>query len=159
MVNFCGKNNFMKKNETPNIISNNLFEKIKDVKYQILDSDNNLKLILKSQLGEFEIDDFEILKTILKYLDKKSFTFITAYNPKGIIRENDFNIKSNQSLELDLNGYVYLETQTIFQGINDELGYLVFDLSLDKAIILMNKYNQNAIVIGNTKEIRLLINE
>lgn len=154
-----GENNFMKKNVTPNTISYNLFEKIKDVKYQILDSDNNLKLILKSQLGEFEIEDFEILKTILKYLDKKSFTFITAYNPKGINKENDLNIKSNQSLELDLSGYVYLETQTIFQGINDELGYLVFDLPLDKAIIYMNKYNQNAIVIGNTKEIKLLFND
>ena len=142
-----------------NEMPHTLFEKIKDVKYKILDSYLNSQIILNSHFDEFEIDNFELLKTILKYLDKKSFTFITAYNPKGVITDNDLNMKSNQELVLDIKGNLYLEAQSIFEGIEDELGYLVFDLPFDKAIILMDKYNQNAILIGNSKEIKLLFND
>lgn len=139
--------------------SKQLYEIIKDVRYEIIDSWHNNNLINYSENSNFSLNDFQFLKNLLLHFNKKSFVFITGHNSFGIKKDFNFNIQANLKLRNDIANLLYLEVNTIFENNIDENGFLVFDLPFEMMIILMNKYEQNAVIMGNLKEIKLLIND
>jgi hypothetical protein len=52
-----------------------------------------------------------------------------------------------------------LEATSVVDGIDDEMGFIVFDVSFAKSMILLEKYKQNAIFWADKIKTTLLLNE
>jgi hypothetical protein len=79
-----------------------------------------------------------------------SCVFITAYNPYGQVLSNSANAKRNDELAYDLKNselkYFLAEGKHPTGNWRGESSYLILGLTLEEAIKLGNKYQQNAIV-------------
>lgn len=110
--------------------------------YRILDPE----IIIKC--GEFNAS----IDAYMKQIGKRNWTFITASNPKSKQQSAKHNGWSNANLEMDLAKTKCVYTYGIGEAINGdwpgEESFIVFNMSLDTAINLAKKYNQNAILIG-----------
>ena len=92
----------------------------------------------------------------------QSWAIITAFNPRSEVFSRESNVLFNRQLKIDL------EQQTLFYcnvlGIpiegsdwEAEESFFVADITLIDACDLAKKYNQNAIVYGNTSCLPSLI--
>ena len=89
----------------------------------------------------------------------KSCCFITAWNPGKSLSEEENN-KLNKLLAEDLKCYSYFEgigipdATSSYQG---EESFLVFGIDENKAVALMEKYSQNAIVFVRLDDVPILL--
>ena len=99
------------------------------------------------------------LNSFLKEYKFNSWCFITAWNPFSKALSLEENKALNMLLEADLDGY------SIFPGegkdtLGDwppEISFFVGNITREQAIVLGEKYEQNAIVFGMVAELPELI--
>lgn len=98
----------------------------------------------------FRIDGVPYLKDLLNIKTASSAAFITAYNPLG----EELSEESNQKRHKELLAFIKTSSFAYLTGRGcDESGswtpeesILIFNISLQKAKILGNRFEQNAIV-------------
>ena len=105
-------------------------------------------------------------KSLAGYLKKNkhdTYCYITAWNPGSVNKSEKINKKNNLLLAEDLKKYSFfpgLGTPGDGSECSPEESFLVFGIEEDKAIELMNKYGQKAIVYGSTADgARLIYDE
>lgn len=93
------------------------------------------------------------LDIYMRKLGKRSWVFISAANPQSNIQSDQINGWANANLEIDLFNQNYAYTYAIGQDRSGEWpaedSFVVFDISIDDALRLAKKYNQNAILMGH----------
>jgi len=92
------------------------------------------------------------LDLFLKKLGKRNWTFISAANPRSIIQSAKINAWNNTNLEIDLAksgcAYTYAIGEATSGDWPAEESFIVFNMSIETARSLAEKYNQNAILVG-----------
>ncbi len=92
------------------------------------------------------------LDSYLRKLGKRAWTFISAANPRSVIQSTKLNAWNNTNLEIDLSqsgsDYTYAVGKATSGNWPSEESFIVFDMPLDIAITLADKYDQNAILVG-----------
>ncbi len=90
------------------------------------------------------------LEDLYRSLGVNSSVFITAFNPFSKVLTNEENIIRNEALKNELDGIAFRVLKGFGQdpeGLwEKEDSFLAFDISKDEAILLGNKYEQNAIL-------------
>jgi len=81
---------------------------------------------------------------------KKPFAIITAGNPNNTDLSTAENSARNAKLYSELNSSVVLNAKGCYLEHCEE-GYLVYELTLDEALVLGRKYEQVAIFYNDTK--------
>lgn len=93
-----------------------------------------------------------LLDQLLQKLERRSWCFVTAWNPQSKLLSDEENQKRNDKLKESLiqSGYIYYDGL----GIGDdglwppEESFLVIGIDLEDARGLAKKWQQNAIVFG-----------
>jgi hypothetical protein len=91
------------------------------------------------------------------YFDKnntnklKNVGFITAYNNYGIKTNDDINLKNTNILKKHIQKYNYMEAYSIYNGIIDEKGFVIFDIDYSTMDELCHLFHQNAVVYIDDK--------
>jgi len=92
------------------------------------------------------------LDIFLQKLGARNWTFISAANPRSVLQSEQLNAWNNANLEIDLSRTRYAYTYALGIPISGdwppENSFIIFDMPLDEARALSQKYNQNAILIG-----------
>jgi hypothetical protein len=103
----------------------------------------------------------EILQKHLLSNNLKSWAFITAENPRSQSYSDDLNKERNISLEnyLKENNYVFYSGLGVPRDTNwqAEKSYFIHNTTLERAIEIAIKYEQNAFVFGKQNELPDLI--
>ena len=93
-----------------------------------------------------------VMDDYLKKLNFRSWTFISAANPKSVRQSKKINDWNNTNLEIDLarSGctYTYAVANVVSRNLPSENSFVVFDLPLNNALFLARRYSQNSIVVG-----------
>jgi len=114
----------------------------KDTNYIILDPE----ITIICDRRNTDLDQF------MRKLGKRSWTFITAVNPKSILEPAKINAWRNTNLEIDIAQtglhYAYASGEAINGSWPAEPSFVVFDMSLESALNLAHRYDQNAILFG-----------
>ena len=99
----------------------------------------------------FKVDEYSPdLKSLMRFFNKNTAVFITAFNPQS----KKLTLKENQIRNQQLEEEIQLFNLSYIKGDgrcseNDKAGeesYLIFDITQDQAIYLGMNYNQNAII-------------
>ena len=98
------------------------------------------------------------LKTLLFNLNKTEWAYITPYNPFGKSYTDEENEEFFNLMLQDIKDYKYFigEGQGIDTTWPPEKSVLIVGISKAAAIQLGNKYNQNAIVVGEKGDVAKL---
>ena len=129
-------------------MSNGLIEAFEAVEYHVPS--------LKSSFWCNQEVDF--LEYYMNERGYQSCVFITAYNPIGIMNSIAFNTQKTYELLDDSKGFSSLICQTYTDGILEETGFLFFDVSRQKALMLQEKYRQVGIIFyskGKTPQLHI----
>jgi len=114
----------------------------KDTNYIILDPEISIVCDSRNE----DLDQF------MRKLGKRSWTFISAANPRSKVESAKINAWKNTNLEIDIakSGlhYAYAVGEASSGDWPSEPSFVVFDLALDAAMDLAKKYDQNAILVG-----------
>lgn len=104
----------------------------------------DLKLDLVVGGFNMELDHYMLINNY------KSWTVITAYNPKSVVLCEQDNKYNNENLKNDIKNYTFLNIESGSNSDNWEVefGFIIFDLAKVDSIKLGKKYNQNAILFG-----------
>jgi hypothetical protein len=123
---------------------NSLIEAYQNTKYKIFE------LALTIEIGKFnqEID------VLLQKNNSNEWSFITAYNPYSkVVSDEENNIRHDELKELT-KSYKTFEGHGVGEDPTwePEISLFIIGISKKDAIIIGNKYEQNAIVYGQTNQ-------
>ncbi len=82
----------------------------------------------------------------------RSFAILTAWNPNNKPTTNKENSTANKMLKADLSKYEILDSIGKYNDHQEE-SYLVYDISLEDALLLGVKYNQYSIFYNDTMKL------
>ena len=119
---------------------NDLLEAYKNTKYKVFELD----LVI-------EIDKInDNLNQLLKKYSSTEWAFITAFNPYSKVLTQDENIERHNGLKELTNGYIIFEGHGVGEDPTwePELSLLIIGITKEDAILIGNRFEQNAIVIG-----------
>ena len=92
------------------------------------------------------------MDAFLNRIGKRNWAFISGANPRFIIQSGKQNAWNNTNLEIDLSksgcAYTYAVGEAFSGDWPAEDSFIVFNMSLDTARILAQKYDQNDILVG-----------
>ena len=119
---------------------NDLLEAYKNTKYKVFQDD----IVI-------EIDKLnDKLKELLNKYNSTEWAFITAFNPYSKALNQDENIERHNELKELTNSYIIFEGHGVGKDPTwePESSLLIIGITKEDAILIGNKFEQNAIVIG-----------
>lgn len=130
------------------MISQNLINAYKNTTYSFFADDKEINI----RVGEYN----QFLEELLEKFNSKNWIFITAYNPYSCNNVSELENENKQKkLKDELKEYIFFEGAGIAdnQDWQPEKSLFVLNIDIKKADYLMEKYQQNAIVIGSKSKI------
>lgn len=125
---------------------------------------NKFEKLLNENVGEVEESKYSKTATAMRGLRPsiKTIAILTAENPKAIPMSKEFNSEANSQLRDDLRGlkFGYRPTKGSYTSLEDkkkskvptveENSYIVNNISMESAIKLGTKYEQESIIYAET---------
>lgn len=95
-----------------------------------------------------------LVDSLLRAFEKKTYAFITAYNPHSTVQSDEKNAASHLDLckRLMSKGYVFFEGEGCADGWPSEKSVFILGIDKKQAIKLGSAFNQNAILFGKRAE-------
>ena len=121
---------------------NNLLKEYRKTKYKVFDPE----LI-------FEIDKMnDNLSQLLNKYNSSEWAFITAFNPYSKVLNQDENIERHNELKELTNSFLTFEGHGVGEDPTwePELSLLIIGITKEDAILIGNRFEQNAIVLGES---------
>lgn len=125
---------------------------------------NKFEKLLNENVGEVEESKYSKAATAMRGLRPsiKTIAILTAENPRNVIMSKEFNSKANSQLRDDLSGLKlgYRPTKGSYTSLEDkkkskvptveENSFIVNNISMESAIKLGTKYEQESIIYAET---------
>ena len=126
-----------------------LIEAYKNTSYNIFKPEISLKI------GKSNSD----LDDLLENYNCTEWAFITAYNPFSNILSDEENWERHKQLKENLREYCCFEGEGVGDdpSWNPERSFLILGISEEDAVDLGEKFQQNAIVVGELKQVARLV--
>lgn len=121
---------------------NDLIAAYKNTKYKIFEIDVVI-----------EIDKInDNLSQLLNKYNSSEWAFITAFNPYSKVLNQDENIERHNELKGLTNSYLTFEGHGVGEdpAWEPELSLLIIGITKEDAILIGNRFEQNAIVLGES---------
>ena len=121
---------------------NDLLEAYKNTKYKVF----QLDIVIEIDI----INDK--LKELLNKYNSTDWAFITAFNPYSKALNQDENIERHNELKELTNSYIIFEGHGVGEDPTwePELSLLIIGITKEDAILIGNRFEQNAIVLGKS---------
>jgi hypothetical protein len=112
----------------------------------------NPPMVIKIGIENHELNNF------VSSFNKKTWAYITAFNPFSKSLSKEENLKRHEELKVKIASYKFFEGEGVGEDKTwePETSYLVVGISHEEAIAIGNFFEQNAIVIGDINGVPVL---